>query len=639
MQKMIEINKAADLLGKSGRHLRRLCAAGKVPGSAKRSGTWHLPASYDARLTCPASRCDIDTDALADIAASRRQAALERLGIIKQFETFAASFTGSRTDAYTVFAANSGVAARTLRRWIARYKTAGLTGLVDTRGTGGKTVTISPAAWELFKSMYLAAQQLSAKTCWQNICFINTDRDKHWKIPGLQSMYRLVDSAIPMPVKVLLREGRAAYDAKCAPYINIDPDSIAPGAVFVGDHHQFNCWIRHRGSWIRPWITAWLDMRSRCVVGFYITPTPNQTTILQAFKRAAEKYGPPEGVKIDNGRDYDSELFTGTTKVRRRKIKAGMIDERMVTGLYAMMDISVSFSIRYHPQSKCIERWFDTLDRQFTKTIATYCGKDSARKPEKLNEQLQRQTVINSAYDLESFDSALIGYIDAYNNTAHTGRGMDSRSPAAVMATRTSRRMLAEGVLDLLMRVWSGELTVGKNGVRFKNIFFGQFEPALLSHQGKKVRLAYDPDDLRQVWVYDAATLKLICIADQARLAGYADPVSEDYLRLAMRQKSRAVKAAKAYADSRLTANMDLTDLTIRAMADAAEQRPEPERPAAIRPLPTVFDRQVTEHVRLDLHKKVRKAAGAESTQQVLDIDLAAPRKSNNKINLGLFKK
>ncbi|MBW1811654.1 MAG: transposase [Deltaproteobacteria bacterium] len=381
---------------------------------------------------------------------------------------------------------------------------------------------------------------------------------------------------------------------------------------------------------MRPWITAWEDKRSRLIAGHHTNSGPNQTTIMIAMKRAIERYGPPEGAKIDNGRDYDSQMFTGTTKARRKAIKKGYLDEMLVAGIYAMMDIAVSFSIPYHHQSKPIERWFDTLDRQFTKTLPTYCGKDSNRKPENLNDYLASDRALAEAYDLESFARLVDEYIaKVYNASPHTGVGMNGQSPAAVMATRTTRRVITDGLLDLLMRVWSGELMVGKNGVRFKNIWYGQFNAELLCHQGRKVRVAYDPDDLRQVWVYDAATMKLIAIADQNQLIAYGSAVSDDSLRVAMQQKNRAKKIANKFRDASLTANMDLTALALKAQQEGLDQADKKTTaPAAtIRPVATPFDSQVAAHDRLGIGRVIKRAAGAEGTDHTqLDMDLSTLR-------------
>ena len=357
------------------------------------------------------------------------------------------------------------------------------------------------------------------------------------------------------------------------------------------------------------------------------------------MKRAIEKYGPPDSVKIDNGKDYDSECWTGTTKARRRALKAGYIDEKMVAGIYAMMGVGISFSIKYHPQSKRIERWFDTLDEQFTKTLPTYCGKDSERKPDYLNDLLKSEKQIREAHSLESF-AALIGkYIEAYNNSAHTGSGMEGQSPAQVLVSRSSRRVMAEGVLDLLLRVWSGELTVSKNGVRFHGIWYGQFNTDLLMLQGKKVRLSYDPDDLRTIYVYDATTLKLLTIAEQNQLIRYGSPVSEESFREAARQKSRATRIVRQFCNSQLTANTDLPSLTIKAMqegANVAAQSPT-EAIKTLRPVRTPLDGQVAEHGRREVLKAVKKAAGAESIEKVLDFDFSLLKPKQETIDLELF--
>lgn len=644
MTDSVDIKKAAELLGKTERQIRFMCINGTLSGAVKNGNRWKIPMTAHPKLNIAKDSQELLNSAeLRNVPANKRQEALQRLGILQNFKKFAAEFVrngGLQSDAFEVYASQHNTSKRSLERWNARYREQGLIGLVDMRG-GGKFISqmLSPEAFEVFKSMYLTQQQLSIKTCWQNILFINRSEEKDWQVPELHFMYRYVKNYIPLPVQILHREGLAAYEAKCAPYIQTDPDSVAPGQIWVGDHSQLNCWIRHRGKWIRPWVTAWLDMRSRCIVGFHLSASPNQTTILLAMKRAIEKYGPPDSVKIDNGKDYDSECWTGTTKARRRALKAGYIDKKMVAGIYAMMGVGISFSIKYHPQSKRIERWFDTIDCQFTKTLPTYCGKDTERKPDYLNDLLKSEKQIHQAHSLESFTVLVGKYIEVYNNSAHTGSGMEGKSPAQVLAGRSSRRVMAEGVSDLLLRVRSGELTVSKNGVRFHGIWYGQFNTDLLMLQGKKVRLSYDPDDLRTVYVYDATTLKLLTIAEQNQLIRYGSPVSEESFREAARQKSRATKIVRQFCDSQLTANTDLPSLTIKAMQEGAREAAQPPAAAikTLRPVKTPFDGQVAEHGRREVLKAVKKAAGAESIEKVLDFDFSLLKPEHEIIDLELF--
>jgi transposase InsO family protein len=561
--------------------------------------------------------------ALSEIPANKREEAINRVGIVKDFECFAARNVregGTRTQAIAVYSLQEGITQRTLQRWIYKYRDFGLKGLVDMRGRGGDDGgAISDEAFELFKSLYLDLRQPTLATCWQNICYENRRQNKGWTIPSLRVMYNIVEKSIPYPVRVLLREGQAAYDEKCAPYIQVDPDSIEPGQVWVGDHHQFNCWIRHKGQWIRPWLTAWEDMRSRSLVGWHISLSPNQTTIMFAFKQGVKSYGPPDSVKIDNGKDYDSEMWTGTTKAERKALQRGYIDENNVRGLYAMMGVTVSFAIPYHPQSKLIERFFDTLDCQFVKTIPTYCGKDTGRKPDYLNELLNSQKAIDNALDLQKFSMLFERYAKAYNSSSHSGAGMDGRSPEQVLAARTSRRVILDEVLDLLLQGWSREIIVRKNGVQFKGLYYGQFNADLLACQSKTVRLAYDPHDLRRVYVYDAATRRLITIAEQNQLINYGDAVSDEQLREAMRQKSRALKVYRGYRDSALIANMDLTDVVIRAMQEAKVVNEAERTQQTLRPVRTPLDGQLTAHKQL----KARMALTTRPKKERLNLDLS----------------
>jgi len=357
------------------------------------------------------------------------------------------------------------------------------------------------------------------------------------------------------------------------------------------------------------------------IVGWYMSACPNQTTILLAMRRALDLYGPPDIAKIDNGKDYASEMWTGETKKTMRFLCKEYSDKEMMAGLYAMLDIRVSFAIPYHPQAKGrIERWFDTVDQQFAKTMATYCGKDPARRREDIKEVLENQKVIREAYDLENFAKIAGEYIDTYNRTAHSGEGMGNRSPQEVFELRSSRRVLTQGVAELLCRVWSKELIVGKNGVKVKEMWYGQYNLDLLVHQGKKVRAAYNPDDMRTVYVYDAKTLRLITTAEQNHLAAYGKAVNEEELRDAMRQKSKAVRFLRGYSDAQLTAGMDLTSLTIRAMQDAARPEPEKEAGQTLRPVRTPLDDQVREHQRQRGMKAIKRVSGAEADGLGLDI-------------------
>jgi transposase InsO family protein len=594
---MHSIHAAAKLLGITPQAVRRQCVSGKLPGAVKQGGCWKIPETADVKLcTGRVVGSKVDADEFRAIPADKRDDALRKLGVIQAAESYcglAVRNGGLRSEAMTIFCDREQISPASIKRWLKAYRERGLVGLVDQRG-GGEGETISPEAWLYFKGLYLDQRRPTIRHCLKLLTFINKSERRGWIVPSYKSLCRYVDKNLSRPVLVLHREGDAAYDAKCGPYIQTDPESIEPGSIFVGDHHSLNLLIFHRGQWIRPWITGWLDMRSRTLVGWKLCPLPNSTTISQAFKRAVETYGPPDSVKIDNGKDYASQMFCGITKKQRRILKKGYIDESMVRGIYAMMGVSVSFSIPYHPQSKNIERFFDTFDRQFCTNFTTYCGKNAATKPEGLFDYLNTQAALHEAYSIETLEPLITKYIDAYNRTPHSA--LNGKAPLEVMESRETKRVCAPGVLDLLLRVWSPELTVGKNGVRFRGLLFGQFNFPLFEHQGKKVRCSYDPNDLRRIEVYDSTTMKFLCIAEQAEMVRYGAAATDEHLRVAMQQKARARKAIKDARGAQRVDRTALPDLAVRAMLDAAKPESKKRKTPRLRPAKTVLDGQVVEH-------------------------------------------
>ncbi len=644
-EKTVDIKTAAGLLGVSERHVRRLCAAGRLAGAVRNGRDWLIPRAADARLTGVKSPEQLSASLeTAAIPPAKLEMAVWRRGIIERAEAFCAAAirTGApRSSAMAAFSRQCDVPVRTIYRWVRRYRERGLAGLVDNRGRGDSFgPVISPEAWNEFLGLFLDEREPTVKSCWQMIGFVNRQQNHGWTIPSLRTMQTYVNEHIPKPVFILHRKGMNAFLSHCAPYIEKDFDSVEPGSVWIGDHHQCDCWIRHRGKWLRPWITVWMDMRSRALAGVKVTPAPNSTTILQAMRDGVERFGLPDIVVQDNGKDFDCQMFTGVTKMQRIT-KQVRTDETLAAGLYAMMGMGVQFALPYNAQAKAVERLFKTIEMQFFKTFKTYCGKDTLSRPESLFDYMGTQKAVDEAMNLEEFCEAFEQYRAVYNQAAHTGDGMEGASPMQVLAQRTSRRVMADGVMDLLLQNWTPEITVGKNGVTVKGLRYGQYDTALLMHQGRKVRCTYDPDDMSRVSVYAMPNYQLLAIAEQNQLVGYGAAASEADLREAMRQRAKARKDVKAYKPAARVAAMNLTDLTLAAMQERTVQTPPPDQTAAIRPVHTPVDGSVKLHRQLMNQKRVRRAAGGESMTHVaaLEFDLETDSGPADRLEFDLEEK
>ena len=131
-------------------------------------------------------------------------------------------------------------------------------------------------------------------------------------------------------------------------------------------------------------------MRSRLIAGWCIyAHDPNSNSILSALRGGVTVFGVPELLYIDNGKDYSSYTFHGSTKWQRRHGKV-QIDTGRIAGILNHLQIKSRFCWAYHGQSKPIERFFNTLEARFSRVFATYCGRHPLAKPECLEANLAK---------------------------------------------------------------------------------------------------------------------------------------------------------------------------------------------------------------------------------------------------------
>ena len=130
-------------------------------------------------------------------------------------------------------------------------------------------------------------------------------------------------------------------------------------------------------------------------------------------------------------------------------------------------------------------------------------------------------------------------------------------------------------------------------------------------------------------------------------MVSYGAAIREDSLRDAMREKRRILRVAKDFRNSELTRNMDLTTLTIKAMQEVEKdkrqkaedrgQKAEGRRPQILQPVRTPLDDQVAEHERQQVRKTLRKAVGAESMKEGMDLDFSLLKTKNRFEGIKLF--
>ncbi len=638
---LISIDEAAPLLGMSAGQLRRKCGDEllgrgmaincKPPqgGNAR----WFVDRRYDLRLARGYAGAVHQTPDLGAYTQKQRTTAWRRVEAVKRLREARQSWSGRQKDWMPTLLSQIQsdleikVSRTSLLRWDQLYKApADVVKLIDTRGGDQKSLG-DPAAWDHLRGLYLSDRKPTLADCWRR-----TKIKAHaegWTWCSYDGCRRQLDDRIPPETQLFHRDPRK-WRWQMEPYIAQDTERFAAGECWVGDHCQLDLWCRvgsaRNVSLVRPWITAWQDWRTRRIVGWTLSISPNSSTILQAFKRGMEddaNHGGPSSVWIDNGKDYDAWLFHGQTKQQRlakRHLEAGYIDEPEFKGLFGILNppIEVHFSLAYNPNGKArMERWFGTLHDQFDRAYVSYAGRSVEQKPESLKKVLEHPNQIPWFDDILG---DLTEYIAAYNARAEhqiddlidAGQTI---SPDYAMAHWCERRLkLADpSSLNLFMQHWHKPVQMTRNGLRLtlsgQSLYYGAMDEALGAYKTLKgkdrpwLRVTYDPFDLSTVRVYNEQ-FEWVCDARMNDKGG--GRVSQDDVKDLIKRKRDYRKALKTVESSR-----ELEYLSAAEVLTLSSEQRDPEPPTPTDPHPMQIVRTPVDG-QSEAVQQHRKAAGAE---------------------------
>jgi transposase InsO family protein len=488
------------------------------------------------------------------------------------------------------------VSGRSIRRWYAQYqRPVDILNLISARG-GDQLRGATPEAWKFFESIFLDERKPSVKLCWRR----TRDEAKinKWRWTSYEQCRRQLDDRIPPQTQAQFRSPRE-WRWNFRPFIEQDPESRQAGLCWIGDHAQLDMLCYLGDKLLRPWVTAWMDWRTRKIVGYCLSASPDSSTILAALRHGLldeSNLGGPDEVHIDNGKDYDSYTFHGKTKKQRKQRISDEVhaDETLAHSTLGLLGIEAHFSIPHNPNGKSrLERWFLTMHDQFDKTFKTYCGCSPQDKPEGLN------AILKDPHRIPTFDQVLSrfdDYVKGYNADAdHSREDMKGLSPnEALEAWCPRKKVMADGpALLFCLQHWHQPVSVGRNGVTIKprgrSISYGQFEPALIPYKGrrgKKVTVSYDPNDLRTIRVWDDAG-RFVVAARMNQLGGMStgDAIGREQVSELIRAQRRYKEAKRIVARNAHHEYLSPQEILAAGLTDTPK-KPKRERPLKIQQTP-----------------------------------------------------
>ena len=429
-----------------------------------------------------------------------------------------------------------------MRKRFAEY---GIQGLLAKYGHSNNS-SIKEEYFEYFKNLYLKEGGPSLYSCWESTRGYAMRVNNELKIyfPSHMAFKRRIEKEIPKQSIYLARNGQSAWNRKYGCYIERDYSNIICGKVWVSDHAQIDvACLSNDGDVIFPWVTAWRDYKSSKWLGWILQcGHPNSDHIFQTFYYAAECYGLPQDVIIDNGKDYRSKDFAGG----RKNIKIES-NQSKTTSMLAELNVNVHFALPYNAQTKPIERDFLKIKELLSKHCIGYRGGNIVERPEKLAFEIKKGKILPFETFKTIFDDFIINVL---NKRPSQGKNLKGLSPDDLFNQEFNEKIVtSKDALKLFCMRTSKTYTVGRNGIQDRQLGITYFSDWMISKTGLKVYLRRDIKNFKEAWAFNAENDEFVgkTLAVKAVAALNANTVSKEEFKEAISIKKRNLKVAKEY--------------------------------------------------------------------------------------------
>lgn len=557
----LTVEEYADLSGQTARHVRRLIKSGSLVAREThgRGGTggklFMIPVSSLApklkkkhdRLKRQQNPEPVKQVTLEELTEDERAEAADWLEILKEWKEYRSAYEGTKAQADEAFVEimqqrRPGLNYQQLNRKDRLYREMGAGGLVDRRGKhNNHCKKIPDEVWNVFEFYYLDQNQPSVQKCME----MTADYFKKHKIeiPPLaerSTFSREILKRIPAPVLAYERKGEKYFQDHFGMHVTRYYDDLDSNDIWVCDNYTFDLFVNDgiHTKPVRVYLTGFLDVRSRKMVGWYVTLNPSSQATLYALRKGIERYGIPRRILADNGREFLTHDIGG--RGHRRSADWG----HDAPTILQHMQIEFRTAQVRNARAKIIERAFLDIKECFCKAFEGYTGGTTAERPERLKKT--GRYAENFVPLLE-----LVLYVDKYidgvfNCTVSKGAGMYGRTRNEVYRKcLVEKRTATREDMNLMMLRNSKPCTVQREGVRITThdavVYFNSTE-LTFNHIGKKVYFRYDPDDLKEVRVYDEQDRFLCTAQQQAKLSYYASKEELSAAARKMREYTRTVK-------------------------------------------------------------------------------------------------
>ena len=461
---------------------------------------------------------------------------------------------------------------RTLYRKWNSFVMEGEAALADGRGKhGNHSRKMTREIFDVFEYYYLNENKPSIKQCMRETELYF--EGKEMEMPCYTTFKRSVQK-IPKAIKMYFREREKVFIDKCAPYIKRMYEDLESNDIWVADNHTFDIMVEKEGKPVRVYLTAFMDVRSRKMMGWCVTDAPSSDATIYALKKGCEEFGVPKSIYTDNGREFLFHDLGGNGFRKKRKTGEAL----KLPSILDDLGIEFRTALPRNARGKGIERAFYTVKEHFSKLFESYTGGTILERPDRLKKVVKS---MKGLPNIEEFIQYVDIYIEGwYNKQSHEGAGMKGKCPDEVFAENIiTKRALPKEKSDLMFMRYAksntGMLKVGKNGITLT--FYGKQlqywnEELWKEHFGQNVYVRYNPEDLNSIRIYDEQK-RFLCIAVLKEELSYT--ASKQEVKKQQQQNRNAIKEVANYKAKKEMEQKDaLTMLLEKALKEESQNKP-----------------------------------------------------------------
>ena len=508
---------------------------------------------------------------------------------------------------------------RTLYRKWKTLNEQGETALIDKRGKHENHHKAMPdEVFNIFEDFYLDESQPTVESCVEltELQLKKDGKTQYLPLPSYRTFARYIDR-IPVPVLKYFRLGEKACKDQCGSYISRFYNDLYSNDIWVCDNHTFDIFISRDEEPVRVYLTAFEDIRSREITGWYVTNSPSSDATIYALRRGIERCGIPKQIYSDNGREFLTHDIGG-----RGFRKTAQTDEHEPMTILKRLDIEFKTALVRNAKAKIIERRFLDVKNTFSKMFEAYTGGNVLERPERLKHIVKNPDNLVVLEDFREFvDTYIMGKL---NKKSSKGKGMNGKCPDEVFAENLIEQRVASKAELNLMLMRNGKIQkVKRNGVMFKlydmELWYGCDE-LVMHHIGESVYFRYNPDDLSSVRIYDTED-RFIMEAPLRNELSYK--ATKEEVAREMKASRTLIKTVKAYKKNKDIQNDSALSLILEEAARKMEESPLVLDPKKIIPIRAINEEK----------PEMMAVAAGDGTMEEIDWSAAIERLRKAKEN------